>query len=264
MKISTWQDFARVTIQSNDLDPSYVFLWNAKRDKGDEWAARFIIHYLLFYDLGGAVRAAELTSDATFWKYVRRGYDDFRRGTERRHFRADLGMKCVANMSDKGTPTQLWDAMYETNYTGLTQVFKKSFVNCGFGPYFQWKVLDFQERVWERPIILSLAEAVKYCPDDPRKCAKILWPEKDFDRAISDVSDYISQFMAPPSGNRPCSYQEAETVLCMLKGYFITKTHTVGDDVDSKWSQLSTYPEFLKYLPPKQDWSQYERSALDS
>jgi hypothetical protein len=50
----------------------------------------------------------------------------------------------------------------------------------------------------------------------------------------------------------------------MLKGYFITKTHTIGDDVDSKYEQLSAYPEFLKYLPPKQDWSQYERGSLDA
>jgi len=50
--------------------------------------------------------------------------------------------------------------------------------------------------------------------------------------------------------------------LCMLKGYFITKTHTIGDDIESKYAQLKNKPEYHQYLPPRQDWSQYERATL--
>ena len=46
----------------------------------------------------------------------------------------------------------------------------------------------------------------------------------------------------------------------MLKGYFITKTHTIGDDVDSKYDQLRDWHDFHRFLPPKQDWSHYVRA----
>lgn len=259
--ISNWRDFAKATILTNDLDPTYVFLYNAKKELGESWATRFAVHYLCFYDLGGAIRAANQTHDNTFWAYVLGNYREFPRGTERRHSRGELGLGYVTELSKRGSPQRVWEWMGNSrNYSDLVLRFKMDFQNCGFGPYFIWKVLDFQERIWDNPITLSLDEAVKYCPNDSRKCAAILWPDKDFKTALTDVTDYISQFLAPPKGDRPCSYQEAETILCMLKGYFITKTHTIGDDVDSKYAQLAHFPEYHRFLPPKQDWIRYVRA----
>lgn len=262
MKVSTWREFAKITIETNDLDPTYVFLHGAKQDKGEDWASKFALHYLSFYDLGGAVKAAEYCNQENFWEYVIEHFDKFKRGTERRHSRGDIGKTYIKNLADIGTPEFIWGEMYATTYSGLAIKFKRHFANCGFGPYFLWKVLDFQERIWGRPILLSLEEAVCYCPDDPRKCARILWPEKHFHEVLALVTDYISQFKAPPTYDRRCSYQEAETVLCMLKGYFITKTHTIGDDIESKYEQLKDMPDMLKYLPPRLDWTQYERAFV--
>jgi hypothetical protein len=262
MKVETWRQFAEITIQTNDLDPTYVFLHAAMRDKGEDWATKFAIHYLCFYDLGGAVTTADSCSQEGFWEFVAAHFHQFRRGTERRHSRGDIGQSYITNLASKGTPAEIWPWMYATTYQGLVEVFKKHFVGCGFGPYFLWKVLDFQERIWERPIKLTLKEAVKNCPDDPRKCAAILWPGVEFQDVMEFVTEYISQFKAPPSYNRQCSYQEAETILCMLKGYFITKTHTIGDDIESKYEQLKNKPEYHQYLPPRQNWAQYERATL--
>lgn len=264
MKISTWRQFAKVTIETNDLDPTYVFLHAAKAEKGDDWATKFALHYLCFYDLGEAVMAADTVEQADFWKYVKTHFPKFKRGTERRHTRGPQGEAYIHELSKKGTPLEIWDRMYSPTYSGMVHRFKEEFQGCGFGHYFLWKVLDFQERIWERKITLSLAEAAKYCPDAPRKCALILWPGMEFEGVIEVVADYIYEFPAPPGGNRMCSYQEAETILCMLKGYFITKSHTIGDDIDSKWDQLKNFPAYLQYLPPKQDWTQYERAALAS
>lgn len=262
-KIDSWQKFAKATIETNDLDPTYVFLWNAKKELGEQWAARFAVHYLCFYDMGGAIQVANDTNGASFWPVVLDNYDKWPRGTERRHSRGDLGRFYATNLSKHGTPDHILSRMYAPTYTGLVKLFRTEFVNCGFGTYFQWKVLDFQERIWERPISVSLDEAAKYCPEDPVKCARKLWPDKSFKDALADVTDEISQYLAPPSGNRPCSYQEAETILCMLKGYFITKQHTIGDDVDSKYKQLKDWPEFHKFLPARQDWGAlYERATL--
>lgn len=264
MKITNWRDFAKVTIETRDLDPTYVFLYNARKANGDDWATKFAIHYLCFYDLGEAVKAARGTTQETFWEYTIANYPIFHRGTERRHSRGKLGLEYLANLSRHGRPLDIWDKMYAPNYEQLIRVFKENFDHCGFGPYFLWKVMDFQDRIWGRPVELTHASAVRHCPDDPRKCAKIMWPELHFYDVMEIVNDYVKKFPAPPSGDRMCSYPETETILCMLKGFFITKTHTIGDDIDSKYKQLAEFPELLQYLPPKQDWRQYERGALES
>jgi len=259
--IDTWQKFAKVTIETDDLDPSYIFLKRARELKGESWACRFVIHFLCFYDLGGAVKAADQTTDSSFWDYTIANFHAFPRGTERRHSRGDIGLGYITNLSQHGSPTRIWGMMQAPTYTDLVRTFNYGFKGCGFGPYFIWKVLDLQERVWGRKISLSLEEAVRYCPDEPRRCATFLWPEERFSEVMTKVALYVSNFPAP-NGGRPCSYQEAETVLCMLKGYFITKTHTIGDDVDEKHNQLYRWPELQALLPPKQDWRQYERGTL--
>jgi hypothetical protein len=264
LKVTNWRDFAKITIETNDLDPTYVFLYNAKKANGNDWATRFAMHYLCFYDLGEAVMAARSSTQETFWDYTMANYPIFARGTERRHSRGQLGLSYIANLARRGTPEELWKEMWAPTYNQLIQKFKENYQNCGFGPYFVWKVMDFQDRVWGKHIDLTLDAAVRYCPDEPRKCAKIMWPELQFYDVMEIVTDYIKRFPAPPGYDRMCSYAEAETVLCMLKGYFITKTHTIGDDIDSKYKQLARFPELKQYLPPKADWSQYERGALES
>jgi hypothetical protein len=261
MLIKNWRDFATVTVKTHDLDPTYDFLFAAKQDKGQDWLDRFSLHYLMFYDMGGAVRCAESTSEADFWSYVIAGYPTFKRGTERRHSRGDLGANYVANLSARGTPRNIMKAMYSPSYTGLVSVFNTHFQGCGFGPYFIWKVMDFQDRIYERPISISIAEALKHCPDEPRKCALVLWPDDSFAKALDYVAYHIKDLVAPGAPDRTCGIPEAETILCMLKGWGITKVHTIGDDVDTKWAQLAEFPEFHKYLPTKEDWSKYERPA---
>jgi hypothetical protein len=226
---------------------------------GNAWCRRFAIHYLCFYDMGGAVAAAEQTTEADFWSYVLDNYVAFPRGTERRHSRGELGLRYVTNLSKLGTPRDIWRAMHAPNYTTLVKVFTTQFKNCGFGPYFIWKVMDFQDRIFENPVSLSLVEAVTHCPNEPRKCADTVWPGRGFLWCIDEIAQYIKQWVAPGAPDRMCSLPEAETLLCMMKGWGITKTHTIGDDVDLKYEQLRKWPQFLKFLPPKQDWSQYVR-----
>lgn len=257
--IETWYDFARVTVQTKDLDPTYDFLWNARQEMGDNWADRFALHMLMFYDLGGAVAAAQQTNEHNFWEYVLDNYTAFPRGTERRHSRGTLGLGYVTELSKRGSPTKLLGKMTGEYYTYLVKTVERDFKGCGFGPYFIWKVLDYQERCLGRAIYLTLDECLKYMPAEPRKCAATLWPHTSLRVVVDGVRKAIYNLPAPGSPDRLCSYQEVETVLCMLKGYFITKTHTIGDDIDEKHEQLRKWPEFLKFLPPKQDWSQYVR-----
>src|SRR5215471_11546823 len=98
MLITNWKQFAKATIETHDLDPTYDFLYAAKMNLGEEWATRFALNYLCFYDMGGAVAAAEQTNGDTFWEYMLDNYVSFPRGTERRHSRGVLGLNYVQNL----------------------------------------------------------------------------------------------------------------------------------------------------------------------
>lgn len=260
MWIRNWMEFAKATIETKDLDPTYDFLYAVKKEMGHEWATRFTLNYLCFYDLGGALAAANQTTEENFWEYTLDNYTKFPRGTERRHSRGEVGLRYIKHLAVKGSPLQLWGKMHADNYTDLVRAFQRDFQRCGFGPYFVWKVMDFQDRIFGRPISLSIEEAIKYCPDDPRKCAAILWPSMRFGEVLELVTQFIQQFTAPGEPNRNCSYAEAETLLCMLKGWGITKTHVIGDDVESKYEQLREWPDFARFLPPLVNRKMYERS----
>ena len=258
--ISTWQQYARAVVRVDDLDPTYGFMNKARKLKGDAWANRMVTHLLLFYDLGGAVRCAENSTEDDFWNYVTHGYHLFNRGTERRHSRGELGKKYIANLRDRGTPSEIMEKLYGPTYTELYRNVLADFDGCGFGPYFIWKIMDIQDRCLGRPISLSLAEACKYMPDQPRKCAGATFPQLCLEDAIREVTDAVEDLPAPGCETRGCGYSEAETILCTIHSFFNTKTYSIGDDVHKRHKQLKEFPELLPLLPPDLDWSQYKRA----
>jgi hypothetical protein len=260
--ISRWDDFARLTVQTGDLDPMYDMMAKARQIKGDRWINRYALHFFMFYDAGGAARCAN--DDTPFWSYVTNGYHLFRRGTERRHFRGDNGKTAVVSIQLKGEPEAVWSRMSAPTYTNLLANINQNFQQCQIGPYFAWKAMDILDRCLGFPVILTRAEAVKGIPDQPKECAKAVFPHLSLGDALDTVVDAIKDLPAPGVDNRNCGYSEAETVLCMLKGYFITKTHTIGDDVDEKHEQMKDFPDLCELLPTKQNWSKYERGPLDT
>jgi hypothetical protein len=127
--------------------------------------------------------------------------------------------------------------------------FKGRFERCGFGDYFIWKTLDFQTRVFDQKISLSMEEALVGLPTDPRQCALGLFPQDTLMQSLTRVVEYVSNFPLPFGGPGYCDIQEAETVLCMLKGAFITRKHQIGDDIEDKKQALAGYPDLQKLMP---------------
>ena len=253
--VSDWQTFARETIRINDLDPTYEMLRNARKDCGDEWVERFCLHMLMFYHVGEAELAANLVGK-DFWDYVEDTYETCKRGTERRHFRGKAGREAIASLkpaflTDPGSAIR---AFYRPTYPELYRAIREG--ATGFGDYFIWKWADYLQCVFDMPI--DLTEAYKYMPSEPAKCAKAFWPDLTLNQALNTVVREIKQYPDPFSKSRPCGVSEAETILCMMKGYFITKSHTIGDDILEKYEQLADSP-LQRYLPPKQDLTQWVR-----
>ena len=287
VKIHDWKEFAKVTIEINDLDTTYVMLYNARKVLGDDYVKRFCIAMLMFYHVGEAAHFARL-KDNEFWDAVLKDYVTIRRGRERRHFRGMQGIRSIASLIGQARdaseasdvlqaiplaraslarhsdsprrPEDLFDRMVAPSYPLLVQLFAKNWK--GFGAYFVWKVLDYQERIFDHQIDVS--QCYNYVPDLPRQCAEKLWPGRPLKDVLDEMEDYLKQFPAPPKYDRPCGVQEAETILCMWKTAYFSGFHQVGDEIEDRYNELkqvetcSEVAALISCLPPKQDASQWE------
>ena len=241
----------------------YVLINAAREQAGHDWAAKFALHFFMFYDAGEAAKAAGDRDHKDFWDYCYSGYPTFKRGTERRHFRGAKGFDAMKQMRLRGDPEDIWADMWSETYPGLLKNIELKFKGCQIGPYFAWKAMDLLDRGLGQSVDLELKEAVQHMPDEPRKCAAKVWPDMSLERVLNIVTYNIADLPAPGANTRNCHYAEAETVLCMIKGYFLTKTHDIGDDVDEKHSQLREFPELRELLPKQQNWTSYVK-AVDS
>lgn len=268
-QISTWQRFAEVTIKTNDLDPMYSVIYGLNKTKSRKWMGLFIMTFLLYYDAGQATKLADECEDLKLFKYfdhlkyIAKDLPSFmKRGTERRHMRGENESKALEKLASFGL--EPWDLLLEMypdisvgrSYTAFYNWMTTEFSGTQFGPYFIWKLYDIFNVCLDMPISLNSAEAIKYMPDEPKKAALHFFPtfENDpfvFPKGLMKVTDYIGQFDHPVVPGRKCGLAEAETVLCMMKGFFKTKTHTIGDDIEDKLRQLVGHPELIELLPPR-------------
>lgn len=266
--VDSWQEFAEITIKTNDLDPMYSVIHGLNQIKDRDWMGRFIMYFLLFYDAGGAAKVADDTTDQMFWTTVeaKAAFSGTKRGTERRHFRGENARKAIEKLSNRpiNQPWSVLMHMYNgtlfegytdrmiperspRTYTQLYSHMTSAYAGTQFGPYFIWKLYDIFNVCLGMPITLSEAEAAKYMPDEPRKAAEYFFGS--FNNGLNIVTTYIEQFDHPVREGK-CGLAEAETILCMMKGFFKTKTHTIGDDILEKYTQLAGHPELQALLPP--------------
>lgn len=267
--VTTWQRFAEITIKTNDLDPMYeVFRKMNFAVQDRNWMGRFILTFLLFYDAGQAVRVAKETNDNSYWNKLYAIYPRAKRGIERRHFRGFAGLNAIEKLqSFKMSPWEILIAMYpgdqddqNVTYTHLYKNMTSTFAGTQFGTYFIWKLYDIFNICLDMPISLSSDEAIKYMPDEPRKAAEHFFG--DFKHGLELVTREIRSKPHPVLPGRTCGLAEAETVLCMMKGFFKTKTHEIGDDIQDKWDQLVDFPELRVLLPPGVERGLYVRGEL--
>lgn len=225
----------------------YDFIWRAKQELGSKWAEKFTLYFFLFYDADGAAKAA---NDPHFWDYVYANYPTARRGKERRHMRGDNGIKALNMLSNEfNEPSKFWDAVSSFTYTDLVENIAQNFVGCQIGPYFTWKLMDLLDRALGDPVRLSRWEAVKYLPEEPQLAIKTFWPGLDTGLVLEQVVKEIHYQTAPGDPNRMCSYAEAETVLCAMRGYWVKNNYYIGKDIKERREQLVGHPELLKYMP---------------
>lgn len=266
--VNTWQRFAEITVQTNDLDPLYEVFYKLHPAKGDEWMGAMLVYFLLFYHVGDAVDFADTWEmSPRYWKVLEEvALSKAPRGTERRHFRGVKAAQAVHKLASfKLSPWKLLQEMWAPTYPEFYKKMSTKFAGTQFGPYFIWKLYDIFNVCLKQPIDMSPQDAWVYMPDEPRKVCGLLadkWGVTS--RETFYIVDTYVRTLKHPFLDRNCESAETETVLCMLKGYFFTKSHVIGDDIIDKRDQLRDYPLLQMLLPrwSEKDDSEYIRGEL--
>lgn len=260
IEVRTWQDYATAVIETGELDPVYVMIYNASLVKGQNWAKLFCLHMLMFYHTGEASAAAEEGPDH-FYSHILDQYATLRRGTERRHYRGRNGLDSLQSVRDYSPhPLDFFDKLHrqqDTPYPLKVFILPTSYLNVrkefgkmkGFGDYFIWKACDYMDRCLDLPI--DYRSGLPYIPAGATKWAAVTRPGVPINTVLHDVAKKICKYPAPGVPSRGCSISEAETVLCGLHGYFVSKSHKIGDDIEHNHKDLGDdLYDLRRHLPP--------------
>lgn len=239
-------------IETADIDPSYPVIKHLYETRPNDWMGRFLLHYMWFYNIRDAIRAADETSDLIFWsRCAEDGAGTYvKRGGARRHFRADNAMGAINIMHSKRmTPWEIVTDLYHARYTDIFHHAIKNYAGTQMGPYYIWKLMDWFDICFGWPVSLTVGEAVKLLPDNPRKHIGTYFPGLSFGETLEKMQDFLGgvpHFVKPNAG---CGIPEAETILCIFKGYYDTKSIKVGADILEYRHKLEDLPELRDKCP---------------
>jgi|SRR6185369_11331034 len=264
-------DFGRQLLETLDLDPVYVVLYNAELEP--ELLQRWLLAYWGFYHVGTASWIAE-AEDLAYWDRMRTaaGSKDYPRSSERRHFRGENARKSVEFLQSQGlsklfspfarslapatimfvsddyakqTGAKVGDTVFHDLSAEYVVEHVKTWV--GFGPWIAFKVADMLERLGLARIHFDVETAMY--EGSPTEGAQMLWEEegkppliregqtRPATWAVARILSELRTLSAPPDFKRIIGPQEAETILC--KWFSYTKGHYhLGEDIKAVRSGL--------------------------
>lgn len=260
--IPRWLNYSKAFIDINDLDPVYVAVHGAYENKELDFdqACNFLTMMSTFYSIGESCTLVHLNIPSNqVWDYMLENYTTLKRGTERRYFRGEQGLRCLNYLKEHyKTPQEFVMDNYRPTYVEVCEQFARI---PAFGPYHIWKWLDFYDRILGLPVQVEFNHAMKVIPAEPIKGAKKVsmevWGE---DRGLIPTVEHMFKVMrdrgmtAPPMHDRLVDVQEIETCLCMINHMYAGQhIDYVGKDLLDKYESVKAVGvagEFLlKYLP---------------
>lgn len=244
LKTLSVYDFGQQLLETNDLDPIYVMLWEAKfpREKLQKWLLSYWCHY-------HAGTASWTVDQNSFWDALMAvaGSKDYPRSSERRHFRGNSALKSVLDLQKQSVSERLNPI---TNGTTIPAIDLMKYVRqwYGFGPWIAFKVADMVERLDLAQVDFSIGDIQLF--DSPREGAELLYQETNGNSdngyanvvqwAINQILNALGDYLAPPRCERGINIQEAETILCKWKSYR-NGHYQVGEDVESLKKSLKVF-----------------------
>lgn len=255
--VETKQDvfeFGRQLISTEDLDPVYSLLWEGRNHFKGGKLADWLVAYWCFYHCGTAawIIAHGPSSGDGYWAALEEAANSAKhpRGTERRHFRGQNGIKAVRGLRSHGLTC---DELIEGLRGGVEEPTLETVTGRvtewgGFGPWIAFKVADMIERLGIFPVSFSPMDVFKMF-DAPRKGAELMAEKYGPHRgstpylwAYNQIIRQLGTLKAPPRFERRINIQEVETVLCKWKSH-MNGHYPPGNDIEEIHKGLLRYQD---------------------
>jgi hypothetical protein len=234
MKLGIYE-FGRQLLETEDLDPVYVILWEAELPT--KKLHRWLLAYWCFYHVGVASYLSEYRGDEFYTKLMESTFGTTHpRGTERRHFRGQQAKVIVESFikSDVDPSKILHSLDIGKKEISAKEVMYRVKTLRGFGDWISFKVADMLERLGICPVQFK-PEDIFEMFDSPRKGAELMeekhGPAKGntYTWAHNQLLRKFRTYTAPPRHERRINIQEIETILCKWKSH-LSGHYKVGKD----------------------------------
>ena len=228
-------------LKTNDLDPIYVMLYHSPLSKNV--LRKWLLAYWCFYSIETCNRIINYND---YWEGMRAAASssDFKRGTERRHFRGNLAITSVEDLS-RLSVSERFKPLETVESVSYLEVINQVMTWRGFGPWIAFKVADMLDRLGFCSIKFDYqAQSKVMLFDSPKEGAKRVTERYGGNSnqpevwAVNKLSESLGRFKAPPDYQRPINIQEIETILCKWKSH--TNGHyQLGEDLKTVRLALS-------------------------
>lgn len=242
------EEFGRLLLETNDLDPIYIALCGLLADKKKQvasipkidWVKRWLVAYWCLYSAGPACYIA---SCAHPWDALMLAAKNdvetpiggrWPRGHERRHFRGKAAVDAVNDLRARYQHPEFFVNYVMGKGGHFTDVAARVKEHTLFGPWMAFKVADMAERVLKIPV--DFDDSAVFMFNDPTKAALTLWRNKKglpadarpkdaathakiINGVVAHLLTVFQGYQAPPDNHRPLGLQEIETILCKWKSH---------------------------------------------
>ncbi len=270
-----WFNLCRAYVVTGEVDPMYLALSEYRQKLNPSDFNRLMFFYVLFYDIGTAIDLlietcyVEHQSGQNLYQIVKAYVDNpnVKRGSARRHFRAKHGNSCIDHILKhfNFNPNRFFQENLNSDYSVMSNNLSKI---PQFGHYFQWKMMDFYDRVFGLKILVSESD-LNLLPSSPRDGAALVAAEMNMTGAsFQDIVKYMTEYcqqqgMMSLPANRLVDYAEIETFLCGIKHQYNATGDWIGRDINKSRKALEERgdnkiaKDILALLPkqPPKEWS---------
>lgn len=228
-------EFSRQLIETKDLDPSYVMLYEAKSQIPQDKLLKWLLSYLCFYHCG---TASLIVDQPDYWVAMEQaaGSKNWPRGTERRHYRGNSSLESIRWLKNNGGPEKLIGEQILGKDWTLPDLMAQVKTWHVFGDWIAFKVADLFERIGLIKVEFKPQDVFRMF-ESPKKGAleisKRLGGPKTGDIctwAQNKLLEKLGYLKAPPRYERTINIQECETCMCKFHSHIHGK-YNVGKDL---------------------------------
>lgn len=241
-----WQECSERLIVTGELDPVYNVVAYARDHISKEWAEKFCMAHLMFYNVETSFMLAEVPTQ-NFWFRTLQIYHGAKRGQERRHYRGQNGLKSIDSMRNDppGTVLRIGLDASLPSLKSLSNNIARAGIQ-GFGTYFLLKWADLLDVLYKANMDYSglVHQPGHFLFEGAAKGLESIWPGRPHHESLMEIKDFISGRYEPFQGYRACGLSEAETIACAYRTYYVKTTYKFGWDINNLRSVFGKLADF--------------------